>query len=576
MTSRPGQPGQPEQSTRSAGSAHSAGSARSAGSAGRISPAATAIVAAVLLNAALAFEIWWPTPAIRPLAQLAPEFVGLWLLILAGAGRWPGRPRLLLPALALGYLLLVVGRYVDVASPALYGRTFNWYWDGSHLPALAASYAASQPLATTLALLAALGLIGLGLAWGLAALIGRLAAVAPAARRSPTIWALTAAACLLSTARLAGLPLADGWVARPVLPGWYEQARLVRYALSPATLDQELPPSPRFDSDLALAADTDVVILFIESYGAAVLDDKALADGLEPARLALADAIDAAGLSAVSARVRSPTFGGASWLAHAALLTGIDTRDPGRYPLILASDRDNLVSHFRRHGHRALGLMPGLSASWPEGSFYGFDRLLDGPALDYRGPAFGLWQIPDQYAIDRLDRDEAAAVAAGETRPRLVFFATISSHFPFKPLAPIVNDWSRLADPEAWSGLEAASRPAPEASLGEAYVASIGYTFDWLGQWLARPAPRERIVVVAGDHQPLARVAGRAASWDVPVHLIAANPVLLKRLLGGGFQPGLKPADETIGDFPWLLRHLLDAFDSRGPAPMTGADSSHP
>ena len=536
-----------------------------------------ALVAAVLLNAALAFENWWPTPAIRPLAQLAPEFLGLWLVLLLLAGRAAGQLRgSVLTLLAAGYLLLVIGRYVDVTAPALYGRAFSWYWDAPHVPGLLAGAVEQASLATLAAVGAGLAASLLLAGWGLRGLIARLAAVAPLARRSPLGRGLTAAAVVLVAAWLAGYHAAGAWLSAPVLRGWWQEARLAWLATRPGAMDEALPPSPLFDSDLAQVRDTDVVLVFSESYGAAVIDDPTLARGLAPARRRLSRAIDAAGLTAVSAQVRSPTFGGGSWLAHAALLAGIDTRDPRRYPLLLASERDNLVRLFSRRGYRTVGVMPGTRTTWPEGRFYDFDQLLDARTLDYQGPAFGFWRIPDQYSIARLDAVEAEAVAAGERRPRLVVLATISSHLPFDPVPPLQDDWSRLLGPAPYDDdeLAAALARGPDwLALRGPYVRSLDYSFSWFAQWLQRPAPRDRLVIIVGDHQPAAQVSGREASWNVPVHVLARNPVVQERLRRSGFVEGLEPGAPELGDLPWLLRRLLAALDSREPVP---APVEHP
>ena len=67
--------------------------------------------ALLLLNQALAFSNWWPTPAVVPDHRLAPEFVWLWLILL-GIGYWRGSfPGRWLSVLAVGYLVLVLGRY---------------------------------------------------------------------------------------------------------------------------------------------------------------------------------------------------------------------------------------------------------------------------------------------------------------------------------------------------------------------------------------------------------------------------------------------------------------------------------
>lgn len=534
--------------------------------------AAAALLAGLALNAALAFENWWPTPAIRPLAQFAPEFILLWLVLLLADGlRGPGASARALPGpvltgLAAGYLLLVVGRYVDVTAPALYGRAFSWYWDAPHLPGLLAAALDERPAGLLIAIGGGLVLAWLAAIGVLRALIAHLAAVVPAARRSLPGRIVTALAIVLVAGKMAGLPPAGHWVAPSVLGGWWLEARLAWHASRPGAMADVLPPSPPFDSDLAQVHDTDVMLIFAESYGAATIDDPALAGALAPARRQLASAIEAAGLTAISAQVRSPTFGGGSWLAHAALLGGIDTRDPRRYPLLLASERDNLVRLFSRHGRRTIAVMPGTRTSWPEGRFYRYDRLLDAEALDYQGPAFGFWRIPDQFSIARLEADTAQARAAGDRRPHFAVVATISSHLPFDPVPPLQPDWSRLTGPEPYDAsalAEALAREADWLALREPYRRSLDYSFGWLAQWLQRPAPRERLVIIVGDHQPAAQVSGRQASWNVPVHVLARNPVIIERLRRTGFVDGLAPAAPELGDLPWLLRQLLVAMDGR-------------
>ncbi len=531
-----------------------------------------ALAAAVVLNAALAFENWWPTPAIVPLAQLAPEFLGLWLLLLVAAiGGVATRPRLI-SLVAACYMALVIGRYADVTSPALYGRPLSWHWDGKHLPDLiAGAIAQSAPWRVAA--------IVLGIAVGIVAghrllrwLIALLARAARPASRSALAWSTTALATAVVVAYLAGVQATWSWVSPPVLRGWWQQAALVWAARSPENLDEVLPPSPAFDSDLGAVADADVVLIFLESYGASTIDDAVLAHDLEPGRRKLGEAIARSGNTVVSAQIRSPTFAGGSWLTHAALLTGIDTADPARYPLLLASDRDNLVKRFRARGHRTIGLMPGMRGSWPEGSFYDYEQLITASELDYRGPRFGFWQIPDQYSIARLEA-LSSAEAEVDGRPRFIVFPTITSHIPFDPVPPLQPDWTRLLGPTPFDPAEVArvlARSPDWLALRDPYLRSLVYSFGWIGDWLERPTERERVVLIVGDHQPAAQVTGRDASWNVPVHLITSNAQLLDRIQRAGFAPGLAPPSPAIGDMPWLLRVLLDVFDSHAPVPAPG------
>ena len=57
-------------------------------------------------------------------------------------------------------------------------------------------------------------------------------------------------------------------------------------------------------------------------------------------------------------------------------------------------------------------MMPGLQQSWPEGVFYGFNDIYDGETLAYKGPPFGWWTIPDQFAVARLDAAEIEPAGA--------------------------------------------------------------------------------------------------------------------------------------------------------------------
>lgn len=73
-------------------------------------------------------------PGILPDHRLAPEFVWLWLALLAMVA-WRGKlSSRALSVFALTYFLLVLGRYGDVTVPSLFGRPINLYWDGAQIP----------------------------------------------------------------------------------------------------------------------------------------------------------------------------------------------------------------------------------------------------------------------------------------------------------------------------------------------------------------------------------------------------------------------------------------------------------
>ena len=522
------------------------------------------LAALLFLNAALSFENWWPTPAIQPDHRLAPELLALWVVLLVVVKRAAALPRAAATGFALVYLLLVIGRYADVTAPALFGRPINLYWDLGQIPrflSVASQHFAAWELAAT-GLLVALAL------WALFRLL-RLAIevaardAAPRALRCRAALGATGLAVALVAANAAGVKATWPIVAKPVTPTYVRQAELLVSAFSPGRLAAALPPSPSFDSDLAVLQGVDVKLVFLESYGATVFDNPESRERLARAREGLAQAVAATGRQVVSAFVTSPTFGGASDMAHLGLLSGIDLSDPRRHDLLLTTARPTLLGLFHARGYETFGFYPALSWDWPERAFYGFDRFLDGPGLGYRGPHFGLWWIPDQYAIARFD--ELNPIGP-DTPPRFLFFPTITSHIPFRPTPPYQPDWSRLLSPHPFDDAETAEALADGidwTDLPAAYLRSIEYTYTWLAGYLREPSPRDYLLILIGDHQPAGSVTGPGAPWDVPVHVISGNPALLQRLEAAGFVPGLVPQRPVLGAMHELTAVLLRAFDGR-------------
>jgi hypothetical protein len=545
----------------------SSGSAHLPRDAIRHRDASKAVLALLFLNAMLSFSLWWPTPAIRPEPRLAPEFVLFWVLLLVAVRVAGALSRRMLAAFGIGYLLLVVGRYAGVAAPALFGREINLYWDAPHALRFVwvSAQAAAAWLTPTIALAALLGIAALyRLLRGAIAIAAR--AAAPLALRSRAALALTGAAVALAFAHVAGVALqaTTPLVSKPILPTYLRQADLLLTALLPARLASALPPSPAFDSDLGALAGADVKLVFIESYGAVAFGSSFAQRGLAASRASLAQAIAASGRQVVSAFVRSPTFGGHSDLAHLGLLSGLDLSDPRRHDLLLTTTRPTLIDLFRARGYESYGLYPALSWDWPERTFYRFDHFLDGRDLGYRGPQIGYWWIPDQYSIARFD--QLHPVSPGSP-PRLLFFPTINSHLPFAPLPPYQPDWQRILSAQPFDAAGAARTLADKADwthMLSGYVRAIDYTYQWLGGYLAQPAPRQYVMILVGDHQPASSVSGEGATWEVPVHVIGSNPQLMRRLVEQGFRPGLEPQRPALGAMHDLTRVLLHAFASNG------------
>lgn len=521
-------------------------------------------LAFALLNALWTFENRWPGFGVRAMPRLSFELC-LAVVALMGWVRWRGRlSARAATALALAFALLVLVRYADVTAPAVLGRPVNLYWDGRHAAELLRLAAQALPAWQLGALALALPLGAVLLVALVRRAIGVLAQCLAWERPRPWLLAAVAAFALSFAAYVPGERDTRWFFSLPLTPTLWHQGRLLARVAWPAAHGSVLDAGPAFDGDLSglvgAQGPADVLLVFAESYGMVSFDRPEQAAGLAAARAALDQAIHDGGRAVVSARVTAPTYGGASWLSHAALLAGVDMRDPGDHDLLLTSDRPTLVRHFAHHGYRTVGWMPGLKRPWPEGAFYGFDRLAKDADIGYTGPDFGYWRIPDQAALALLHRQELTPDIA--RAPRFVVFPTTSTHAPFHPLAPFVPGGSRSTGPGTYTTAQVAP-PSVRAPLGP-YLESLRYQHAWLADDLQHRTARPLVVVVVGDHQPPALVSGPTASWDVPVHVISDDLGLLQRLLGNGFVPGLTPPEETLGPMHRLTEVLLAVFNAPG------------
>lgn len=529
------------------------------------------VVAVLALNALLTFANLWPGLGVVPQWRISAEVALLVLLIAIGLRRRAGLPPLALSGLAALIGFGVLWRYADVTSRALLGRPVNLYWDGQHAWQVLRMAGAEQAwLAMAGGVLGALLLLGL-LFLLLRTLIAWLAEGLQHPRAARTLPIAALALCLgwLLGPRL-GFPVQQVF-AEPVSGSVAQQARAMARSMSPERLEALLPPSPAFDRDLSVLGGADVLVLFLEAYGAITLDEPRIAGPLEASREALARAVADSGRGVVSARVVSPTFGGASWLAHAALLSGLDTREPDVYAALLRSHRPTLVSHFAAQGYRTVAWVPGIQRPWPEGRFWGFDRYAELDTLGYRGLPFGYWQVPDQAAIALLARDELSAEAhRQDPAPRFVMFPIVSTHAPFVPIAPLKPDWNALAEGSAYSEAERAAALAVPEDWTEPvpqYIEAFRYTFGWLSSFVTERADPQLALIVIGDHQPIGAVTGPGAPWDVPVHVITRNTALLERLRAEGFVDGLRPPARALAPMQELTPMLVRAFGERERSP---------
>lgn len=505
----------------------------------------------VLINAVLAapsrtFTLDTPVR----LAAEALLLAGLMLLTAALKPRWSRRMSALFASVLLIVALLKAG---NIAQHYSLDRPLNLALDWVLLRPVFDMSAGMFGLPLALAGCLAVALLLMGIWWLLAKSFRTIAAVAylHRPRRAAIAGSLLAAA---------GLALA--W---SIWPGWtsgsftgianrllVEQGqRAVRTVRQQAAFRQELM-ADSLDADettLSGLAQTDVVLVFVESYGATALRDQRFSP-LIGARLSEIDASLAdAGLVAASGWLNSPTVGGQSWLAHASVLSGLTIDNNAKYHALTRSGRATLIDLFEQGGYRSVAVMPAIASPWPEGKALGYDQIYDASNLGYEASPFNWVTMPDQFVLSTFERLERA-LPPTERKPLFAEIALISSHAPWTPVAelldwPSIDEAGMVFDAMAQRGPTPAEVWSDPDSIRWHYAMALDYSLEVLGDYARRFAGTDTLLIIMGDHQPAPVVTGSGAGSLVPIHVIAGVPRLLRPFRLAGYSPGMMPAPEA-------------------------------
>jgi hypothetical protein len=298
----------------------------------------------------------------------------------------------------------------------------------------------------------------------------------------------------------------------------------------------------------------DVLLMFVESYGRSALEQPRYAELLLPRLDEVAAGLAAAGLSSASGYLTSPTVGGQSWLAHGTLESGLWLDHQLLYDLLVASERLTLTKAFAQAGHRTVAIKPAITLPWPEGERLGFAEIYAAADLGYAGLPYNWVTMPDQYTLSVLERRER-----GPGHPPLFAeVSLISSHAPWTPIPPVLDDWDAIGAGEVFSRWAEMGDPPDvvwrdPARVRHQYTLALDYVLGVLGSYAARFAAGPTLLILVGDHQPAPLITGAGATRDVPMHVISADPALLEPFLAWGFTAGMRPD-------PVRPPHRMDAF----------------
>ena len=341
----------------------------------------------------------------------------------------------------------------------------------------------------------------------------------------------------------------------PVSLMYAQQARFLYQAGKHSNADGDSSPRSKQEVGTLDLNNRDFHLMFLESYGTTVFDNKIYFQRVENGLHHLAKVAQKHSWHVSTGVYEAPTFGGASWLSHATIMTGQWVASNAHYRRLLTTDADTLTGWFRNSGYRVVALLPGLKQQWPEGKFYNYERIWDAQSLSYPGPPFGWWEIPDQYSLayfhTREDQFDGPA-------PLFTFFATISSHMPFHPVPPIEANWANLLSVQPYATHQAinTSNGVYGDDLQFSYTDAIVYNFYLVADLLRLTSDQHPLIIVLGDHQPPAVISGADAPWTIPVHVFSQDPQILERFKSVGFVDGLIPKN-NLGRLASLHNLLL-------------------
>jgi len=300
-----------------------------------------------------------------------------------------------------------------------------------------------------------------------------------------------------------------------------------------------------------------VLLLFVESYGATVVSKPEFVDRSVPALRAMEADLAKRGFASASGLLTSATYGGMSWLAHATLMTGVRTTNQMEYDLLGVHRPRSMAKIFHEAGYRTVLVEPNTERQSSGTDFYDFDVTYRKWNFDYVGPPFAWATMPDQYVLDFVRRREVDV----NTEPLFAAYVLVSSHAPWSRIPTPVLDWSQVSNGAIYHAhpLKRADLNWPDFSLaGGPYLTSILYDLEILRDYITRFVRDDSLIVVLGDHQPVSEVTGNSPAWEVPVHVISRDSALVAPFLSRGYAHGMVPGNAIAPMETFLVDFLRD------------------
>ena len=266
---------------------------------------------------------------------------------------------------------------------------------------------------------------------------------------------------------------------------------------------------------------SNLIIIFIESYGAVLVEDPNLSTAYENLLSQVQLKLEKQSFSMITGFSAAPQNSG---LSHLSFSTGTKIYDQASAKIAVGQDLTTLNQRFDHLGYLALSVMPGVDQGHSEmESFFAFKEKIRFSDFSYPKDSVGWANIPDQYALEWVGRK----VNLKEISPYIAEIVLSSSHTPYG-IVPTYIDNGEFELKDYHSII-----PSKNESLGllshldstpEKYIISIKYSMSSAFNFIEKYLSPEDLIIVIGDHQP--RVI-RTKTNLVPVHIISGKKNLL-------------------------------------------------
>jgi len=499
----------------------------------------------LFLNALLTLYRLIPAGTILPGLLLTPEppaaLLLLWLLSRRSAG-WMQTGRFALGSVLALLFLFGLG---EAFYQAVYLEDFTPLSDLRFVPAffnmVLSTEAFSSRVVMGLAVLVAVS----GVAVILSLLLG-------AAARSVTGKGRIVAALLLlvwsgASVAVSSRPPLSVLFVRQLLPGGTAPAPQA----APPRPQASVPQAPSADGGkyaLPGIEDADIHLFVVESYGHTLFSREAHRTLIMPVYRELERKLEASGYHVISSFVKSPAFGGRSWLADATILTGVWAKNQAVYDALFDGNHTSLVMDLKEAGYNTLLAAPGTTVmedAWH--ALFPYDRALLQDDYNYRGRRFSFGGgMTDQFILNTVRRFREQNYASGSLlgQPGFYNYILVSSHVPFNVLPPYIEEWDRIGDGAVYYDYPRRifdNNWLTGGEYPEGYTASIEYSLRVVTDYLIQYVGTRAVSLVMGDHQPRIPISERESTYLVPIHILSRDESLISGFVPYGFQPGLTP-----------------------------------